>query len=210
MPQRIDRRRLAPDAGFSLLEMLIAVGILSVISALAFVVVRASHESASLAAAKSTVQQNVRDVMTQLTRELESAYAEPPPGVTTGRVNAQNIAVAEGGAAVTFWRPEADPEVIGHIELGPINLAFNTDAPEDPDPEEVYPGRVLRGFGGESAIVGAADNISALEFELLPHLSPNDNRLTRLRIRVAAAERHGLRREHVVRAELETIINLKN
>ncbi|GMW00047.1 MAG: hypothetical protein AMXMBFR84_11850 [Candidatus Hydrogenedentota bacterium] len=59
--------------GFTLLELLITVALLAVVSLLGFVAVQSSVASAGTAAAKSDVQQAVRDVMAIMVTELQTA-----------------------------------------------------------------------------------------------------------------------------------------
>jgi prepilin-type N-terminal cleavage/methylation domain-containing protein len=216
--------------GYTLIETMVAVSILSFIALLSWVVIRSSHESTTLAASKSIVQQNLRDVMNALTAELELAYAQPLAGITNTRINSEDIRVSSDGRTVTYWRPAPLEEMTGHQEIGPIVIRFEDedvdeevtgDSEIDPGNAKLDPGedkngdgtltrRVVRIFNGQTIVLGAANDLANVQFQLLPNVAPDDDRLTRLRIRLESSKRHGMGEAHYVFGELETTINLLN
>ncbi len=212
--------------GFSLLEITIAISILSIISMLGYVMLISSTESAQLAQAKAEVQGNLRDVMGELTSALREAYtartvnAAPPiaPEDTAA------IRVSEDGQSVTFQVPVAidDPSrvqssapitfLLQNEDTYESEIGFNAvlDGGEDTNGDGVLTRRIARIEGGQEVPVGVANNISACTFQLLPSEDSGNNQLTTLRIWLEASKSYGLSPPTLVRGELESRIHLAN
>ena len=59
-------------------------------------------------------------------------------------------------------------------------------------------------------VLGASNDISDVEFTLLPNQNSDDERLTTLQIRLESVKRYGAGRERLVRSELVSSIHLEN
>lgn len=210
--------------GFTLLELMVSMAILSVVSLLGFIVIRSSHESRVLIEAQGLVSSDLRAVMGALTAELELAYMEPRRASVLRPEGVENVEVSADGHTITFYRPVADDSPQGYRWEGPIVFTwFSEDLPadgtdgngvlddgEDANGNGVLDRRVLRIQGGETRVVGAANTISRAEFELLENEDPADNRLTSLRIRIEASAAHGPGNGKLVRSALESRIRFMN
>ena len=213
-------------AGFTLLEVSMALTILSVVSLLSFIVLRSSTESASLSQAKADVQASLRDVMTVLSDEVRSAYtdrtvASQPP---IAPEDTQSIFIDEDGTQLTCQVPIPTGTATMVTASSPIvfrweneDLASTTGLPnarldpgEDTNGDGALTRRVVREQSGVTTVVGAANNISNLQFQLLSNAATEETALTKLRIHLEATKRYGEGEGKWVRAQLETTIDLAN
>lgn len=210
--------------GFTLIELMISMVILSIISLLGFIVIRSSYESQSLIEAQGLVNANLRGVMAGLTSELELAYTEPRLQSVQQPAGVEPVAVSNEGRTVTFFRPVADSSPRGYAWRGPITFSLqNEDTPEgtqgegnallDPGEDENEDGvlnrRILRTEGAEERTIGGANNISDLQFQLIQNPDPNDNRFTSLQIRLTASVAYGPSNQ-IVRNSLESRVRFMN
>ncbi len=180
--------------GFSLIELMIAVSILSIVSLLGWVALHTSTQQTSLAAAQSGAQQAVRSVAMLLSEEIEVASAADRenvnPPVTGLRINSPCMAdpdglVNNGGTSceteVVFETP---PDVTGtpwtKVRIRYINEDENgngkLDAGEDVNADQ----RLNRGFyriedrdgdggvseSGDMVLLGSTNSIVAASFAL--------------------------------------------
>ena len=99
--------------GFTLLEMMISLSVLSVISLLGFIVIRSSYESQALIEAKSTMDRELRDLMASLTSELEMAYTDPVLDSVSTPENVEKVRVSSDKKSITFYRPVPDNSLKG-------------------------------------------------------------------------------------------------
>lgn len=214
------------NTGFTLLEVSISMAILSIVSLLGFVVLKSSTESAGLAQAKAEVQANLRDVMAEITSEVRQAYTQRmvdvvPPILPEGT---ESIRIAPGNASITFQvpQPTSGPDIVApsipitiaheNEDVGGGSLSGNSllDPGEDVNEDGVLSRRVLRSQGGVTTVLGGANNISSVLFQLVPNQSAADNNLTSLVIRLAATKRYGPGFRYEVREILESTVDLKN
>lgn len=99
------------NKGFTLLETMIATGVLSVLSLLMFTAVQASITSSRVANAETRVQNNIRETLPDMIREIELAArattAAGIPGVTGITVFRDGVAMDWGiaGDLVVFQVP---------------------------------------------------------------------------------------------------------
>ena len=193
--------------GFTLIEVTISMGILSIIALLSFIVLQSTTESTQLADAKSRVQSDLRDVMSAITTEVQSAYTDRLVDRTLAPKDAESISVNEEGDGITFQVPVL---VNAHRIVDtstPITIQ-HMQADTQPTPGTGRP--VLRIQDGNEFIIAAAQSITSLEFELLPHPAANRNENNRLRIRMEAEHRYGAGHQKLARAVLESTIQLHN
>lgn len=171
--------------GFTLLELMITMGLLSFIGFLGFVAMRSSAVTMSVSDAKTTAQANVRDVIMVLANELQFG---PKASTSAGNPSVHPIDITNGptpdvGSEITFQVPL---DVTGRKWSNPIQYRFmNEDADgngqlgpgEDTDGDGVLTRCILRiedrnGDGdvadsGEMRRIAAANDVSSLQFELV-------------------------------------------
>lgn len=212
--------------GFTLVEVTLSMGLLSVVALLAFVVLRGSTETAALAQAKAEVQAGVRDAMNAITAELRTAYTQRtvdtiPPIAPRNTVS---IVVSEAGDEITFQIPVRleTPEMVQsslpitiryeNEDTGGSGMSGNAilDPGEDSNEDGMLTRRLLRTQDGISTVVGATNTLSGVRFQLLPNQSVRNNQLTTLYIWLEASKRYGPGQGKMVRAQLETTIALEN
>jgi len=153
--------------GFTLVELVIAMGIMLVVMAMGFVAVQASNRSAMTAQARATVQQNVRDVMAEMARELElAATVTTPPDVYA-------LSVSSNPAEVVFQVPA---DLTGNNWSTPITYRFVNedqnangkldDFEDDEDEDGVLTRRVIRLQDWAQRPLGAANDLENVDFTL--------------------------------------------
>ncbi|HNR33366.1 MAG TPA: prepilin-type N-terminal cleavage/methylation domain-containing protein [Candidatus Hydrogenedentes bacterium] len=205
--------------GFTLIEVMVAMGVFSIVSLLGFIAIRSTYESQSLIAAQSEAQRELRDVMSTLTTDLELAYAPPKAQSVINPEGVEPISLAPDGRSVRFYRPIPDASIQGFTWTGPITFLFEhedtddnalLDPGEDANSDGMLTRRIVRQIGDVATPVGGANNLSAVEFELLENAASNDNRTTRLRIRLEATVRYGPGNGLIARQELESEIQFLN
>ncbi len=211
--------------GYSLIEVMVAVGILSVVSVLSFIVLRSSNEAVSLATAKSEVQGNLRDVMAAISREVEAAFIPEHVSRTPERMNAEDIEVLSDGREIRFWKVEQSPNSLLPVEVGPLRIFLESEdlglvsgnpmnAKLDPGEDENGDGaltrRVVLERDDTERTLAAANDVADLQFALLPSNNEEDERLTRLQVTLTASRRHGFNNEHLVTATLTSVIQMSN
>ena len=193
--------------GFTLLELMISMGILTIVGALGIVAIMASTTAANVARAKTGVQQNVRDVMNALVAEIQLTAKEADDSLDPPLEPLQIVEnpVPTSPIEVVFQVPVDDT---GENWTEPIHFRYINedvnenallDGDEDADGDGALTRRILRiedtnGDGdtddsGESEIVAAANDLSDVQFEL------DENRLT---ITLTASRMIGLQRRELV------------
>ncbi len=205
--------------GFTLVELAVSTAVLSVISLLAYVVLSSSMESAALAQAKSESQSNLRDVMGALTSELRLAYTARTIDALVAPEDTEAIRLGESEKEIIYQIPvpTGGPDM-ATASLPIMVTLYNEDddgdgildSDEDTNEDGALNRRVVRIQGGEETILAAANDISDLQFELLSHMDTGNDRLTRVRIRLESVKHYGSNKEKTSRAELESIIDIKN
>lgn len=168
--------------GFTLVELVISMAILTIISVLGVVALQTSTSSVATAESKADVQDNIRDVLAAMSRELQMASKisddslTPPLDAVTVNQNP-----APGSPTELVFQTPTNGS--GRNWTRPIRFRFvNEDANEngrldegeDLDDDGVLSRRVLRiqdrnGDGdtidvGERAPVGGANDLSDVQF----------------------------------------------
>jgi prepilin-type N-terminal cleavage/methylation domain-containing protein len=206
------------NTGFSLLEMSISMAILSIISLLGFIVLQSSTESAAIATGKNKVQSDLRDVMQLLTSEVREAYTRRTIDAMIAPDETEAIQVSEDGESIT-WQTPVPVDGPGMVTVSaPITVFFENedengnallDDGEDTNQDGVLTRRLVRVQDGTETTLAAANNISAVQFALLPNSDTGNDMLTTLQISLESAIRYG-GDDKLVRAALESRIDLKN
>lgn len=172
------------NAGLTLLELIIVVALMSIFGLLAFVAVTSATEATVLADAKTQTQSDLRQVVMQISDELQLASKTPnnalTPPLQAVRINRDMDAnspveivfqVPLDGSGTNWSRPVR----FRHFTEDLNNNAL-LDPGEDVDGDGVLSRRVLRledlnGDGtfdgpGETVQVGSANNIAELDFAI--------------------------------------------
>lgn len=209
--------------GFTLVEILVSMTILSVVSLLGFIAIRSSYESQTLIEAQGEIQSDLRNVMAALHADLELAYAQPKMISVNDPEGVEPIRVSTDGKTVTYFRPVPDNSAQGFQWQGPFTLQFldedlddgsggnaRLDSGEDANGDGMLNRQILRVFGGDETPLGGANNIADVQFELIANADPADNRNTRLRIRLIATKHYGPGAGKLIRQEMESEIQFLN
>lgn len=168
------------QAGFTLLEMLVSVSILTVVSLLTFVALQSSTQSNIVSAAKEEVGANLRDALLALNAEVRQAYtartvdADPP----IAPEDAFAITVINNGRGLRYCVPEPSPTSPIPGASAPIEIIFENEdiaggAPnglledgEDLNGDGALTRRLVRRENGVDRYLGSANNISDVLFSL--------------------------------------------
>jgi len=136
----------------------------------------------------------------------------------------ESIQIADGATGITFQVPEPTFGPDMAAPSAPITIAYENedigegslggngllDPGEDVNEDGALSRRLVRSQGGVTTVLGGANNISAVAFQLVPNQSATDNNLTSLVIRLEATKRYGPGWRYVVHEILESTVDLKN
>lgn len=168
--------------GFTLVELVISMAILAIISVLGIVALQSSTTSMATAESKADVQDNVRDALAAMTRELQMASKTSDDSLTPPLdAVAINANPAAGSPTeLVFQTPTSGS---GRNWSRPIRYRYlnedangngRLDSGEDLDSDAVLTRRIVRiqdrnGDGdtadsGEIAPVGGANDLSTVQF----------------------------------------------
>jgi prepilin-type N-terminal cleavage/methylation domain-containing protein len=155
-------------SGFTLLELSISMALLSIISLMAFTVINGVTASVKLSSTKDQVQGAVRDTLSVMSAELEQASRKTNTGLTPPL---QALAVLSA-SSVRFQVPVDNT---GTVFSQPITYALvnedangngRLDAGEDANGDGTLTRRITRTQNGVTRSIGAANNISSVQFAL--------------------------------------------
>ena len=212
------------NAGFTLLEMTISVAILTIVSLLTFVTLRASTESSVNNAIKEEIGANLRDTAIAITAEVRQAYsgrtvdADPPHSPE----DAFSLTVINSGKGIRFCVPEV---VDGSVRPGasaPITIEFENedtvggkngllDPSEDANGDGVLTRRLVRKVGTDVEVIGAANNISDVTFTLQENVSDLSQTNNVLRIQLTGSKKLQSGSDYfMVTDQIESTIALEN
>lgn len=217
------------QAGFSLPELLISIGIFTVVSLLAFIVLQSSVEASRLTDTQGQMQAALRDVMQQISGELRSAYSERtiapknPDEKASTQIPAGTVAVtiSNNGRTIQFQRPVASTTKPVPQPSTPITFSLQSEdtgfatgdaklAPgEDANADGILNRRLVRTQSGTTTPVGGSNDVADVQFELLASPDSGDKNKTVLRIRLVSTKLIGAK-NRLITADLESRINLVN
>ncbi len=92
-------------AGFTLVELMIASSVFTLLSVAIYATVSATVEATGTATAESEIHQSLRDVMREMTAELQLAAAENDPTLADPLFGLQVIDVGGVPSSITFQTP---------------------------------------------------------------------------------------------------------
>lgn len=212
------------NAGFTLIEVVVAASFFAVVTAMSLVALTTTTKLASMSEAQAQVQANLRTAMSEAAMELRTAYSDRLVAANLAPEDAASIVVSPDGTSVTFQVPvlvEGSP-IIGAST--PITYRFeNEDTPveatgmgnalldpgEDVNGDGVLTRRIMRTQDGTEGIVGLPNEISSVRFTLEPN--PLDGLLTTVLVELEGLKRYAGRSDNeLVRARLESRIHLEN
>jgi len=159
--------------GFTLVELTVSMTILTVVSALMFVVLQSSTSAIGLAEAKETAQASLRDTLGAMTRELQLASkttnpALVPPLQGLQVVNPQEIVFqVPVNSFGTVWSTPITYRFIN--EDGGTHEGANNgrlDDGEDADGDGALTRRVVRIQDGQERPLAPSNDMSAVQFAL--------------------------------------------
>ena len=156
--------------GMTLLELTIAMGMTVVVAVLGFIAVQTSGRSMAVATAQDKVQGNVRNVLAEITRELELAAS-----VTNDPfVEALEVSHDQSQPEVTFQIPLdtsgtnwSSPITYRYVNED-LNYNNKLDEGEDEDGDGLLTRRIIRIEDGEERLIGGANDLSHVDFYLEP------------------------------------------
>lgn len=205
--------------GYTLLESIIATSILSIVSLLGFIVLKSSNDAAQLTSAKVDVQNNLRDTMSVLTRELREGVTKATTELTGAPEGLSAVALDGEGTEIVFQIPDPQPGQTQIAYSTPIRFQLqfedgNGNGKLDPDEDEngdgVLTRRVVRIQDGVTTPIASANNIDSVEFILLQNQDSGNDNLTTVSIRLTGSKRHGTGDGHAVVSELSSTVRLVN
>ncbi|NUM54386.1 MAG: prepilin-type N-terminal cleavage/methylation domain-containing protein [Candidatus Hydrogenedentes bacterium] len=205
--------------GFTLMELMMVVAILAVISVLGIAALQTSGTALATASTKSLVQDNLRDVVASMKRELQLASKTPDDSLLPPlQAVAVNANPAPNCATEIVFQTPTDNTALRWTD--PIRFRYYNedangngilDAGEDSDGDGTLSRRILRledldGDGdtndpGEQTVVAGANNISDVQFVL------NNNIVT---ITVTSQKLQGFDTSHPITATVTSDIYLQN
>jgi len=205
--------------GHTMVEVMLAMSILTIVSLLGFLVIQASASSAQLANAKVDVQNNLRDSMAVLATELREGVTAPTTEATGAPPDLFPVAVSNEGKQITFQVPESTTGEELYAYSTPITFWLQNedangngrlDEGEDTNEDGVLTRRIVRTQDGEDTAVAGAQNIDQATFTLLEHQAGGNDELTTVRITLSGSKRYGAGEGKLVSAEMTSNIRLVN
>lgn len=215
--------------GFSLVELVIAMGVLMIVSLLGYIVMASSTESARVADAQAQLQANLRNVMQQISAEVKAAYSERtinpqnPGELPNTQIPASTVALSVGnsGRSISFQRPVASttnpvpqPAPLITIALQCEDAGFKDgnatlDAGEDANSDGILTRRMTRTQSATTTPMGAVNDLADVTFTLMASENTNDKNKSTLRVRLVASKLVGIKKR-LIKADLEGRIHLEN
>lgn len=162
-------------AGFTLLELSIATGILTVVSLLTFIVTQSTTSAVAVADAKEQAQASVRDTLNAMASELQLAakVANPalvPPLNAVSVVNPGEIVFQiPVNSTGSVWSTPIRYRFVNEDASGPGAENARLDDGEDADGDGALTRHIVRIQDGVTTVLGAANDLSLVQFVLSPN-----------------------------------------
>ena len=138
-------------SGFTLIEVMISMALITVVSALGLVAMQSSTNAINLNQALALIQQDARDAVMAISQETEFAVKQAPTGQSLP-LGVTGASVANDGNSFTYQVPTNSNFT---AFSSPITLSF------DPDTRQI-----LRTQSGATRVVGSANSVSQTAFQL--------------------------------------------
>ncbi len=212
--------------GFTLIEVTISVALMGIISLLSFLALQSSVKSSSLSYVQNEIDSDLRNTFNELSELVKQAYTEVSTNVTppTAPAGAEAIRIQNEGRGLRFFVPvhintpafvqSSQPILILYenedrsIGGTPANAIL--DNGEDTNGDKALTRRLVMVQGNNRRVLGSANCISNVEFQLLPDRSDSTNAPTLLYIYLEGTKRMGPGEGPLIRAELSGTIKLEN
>ncbi len=212
--------------GFTLVEVTISVALMGIISLLSFLALQSSVKSSSLSYVQNEIDSDLRNTFNELSELVKQAYTEVSANVTppTMPSGAEAIQIQNEGRGLRFFVPVpvTTPAFIQSSQ--PITVLFENedrsaggvpanallDDGEDTNGDRALTRRLVMVQGNNRRVIGSANCISNVEFQLLPDRSDSSNTPTLLYIYLEGTKRMGPGEGPLIRAELSGTIKLEN
>lgn len=207
------------ERGYTMVEIMVSMAILTVVSLLGFIVLQSSTTSAQLANAKVDVQNNLRDTLVSLTSELREGVTTLTTEKTGAPDNLAPVAVGADGDRITFQIPEKasggdlfdySTPITYWLQNEDENGNGRLDEGEDTNEDGALTRRLVRTQDGEDTPVAGAMTIDQVTFTLLENQSVHNKELTAVRITMTGSKRYGPGSGKLVAAEMTSSIRLVN
>lgn len=205
--------------GHTMVEVMISTAILTVVSLLGFIVLQTSTSSAQLANAKVEVQNNLRDTMLTLSRELREGVTELTTKKTGAPEDLYAIKLDGDGKVLTFQTPVAGEGDILYTYSTPITFSLQNedlngngklDDGEDANGDGVLTRRVVRTQDELTESVASANTIDNVQFALVQNQAAGKNYVSTVQISLSGSKRYGDGEGKLVRSEMNSSIRLVN
>lgn len=207
------------ERGHSLLEVMVASSILTVVSLLGFIVVKSSNETAQLTTAKAEVQNNLRDSMAALVDELREGVTVATTELTGAPEDLAAVSVEDDGKRIVFQIPAPEPGATQIAYSTPVSFTLENedengngrlDAGEDENGDGALTRRIVRVQDGAETPVAGATTIDDVTFTLLENQAEDNDNLTTVRIQMAGSKRYGAGDGKLVLSQMESVVRLVN
>ncbi len=212
--------------GFTLIEATISVALMGIISLLSFLALQSSVKSSSLSFVQNEIDSDLRNTYNELSELVKQAYTEASTNVTPpiSPAGAEAIQVQNNGRGLRFFVPvpvnnssfirSSQPILVQHENedraSGGVAPNAILDAGEDTNGDRTLTRRLVLVEGNNRRVIGSANCISNVEFQLLPDRSNSNNLPTLLYIYLEGTKRMGPGEGPLIRAELSGTIKLEN
>ena len=155
------------NKGFTLLEMTLAMALTVIVALLGLTALRTSIRTVALADAKDTVQRNLRDVLAEVTAEVQlAASQDDAPTVyairTVGEAQAEIVFQVPLDNAGANWSTPITYRFVNEDANGNGKL----DEGEDADGDGALARHIARVQDDVTRVVAAANNVSQARFVL--------------------------------------------
>lgn len=212
--------------GFTLIEVTISATLIATISLLSFLALQSSVKSASLSYVQNEIDSDLRNTFNELSELVKQAYTEVTTNVTppVAPPGAEAIQLQNNGQSLRFFVPVPvnTPEFVQSSQ--PILVQYENedrssegvppnailDVGEDTNGDGALTRRLVMIQGDNRRVIGSANCISNVEFQLLPDRSDKENTPTLLYIYLEGTKRMGPGEGPLIRAELSGIVKLEN
>lgn len=207
------------NQGHTLVEIMVSMGILSVVSLLGFIVLQSSTSSAQLANAKVDVQNNLRDTMAALIAELREGVTQTTTDKTGAPDGLYPVAVGDEGRSITFQVPRPVSGEALYAYSTPITFSLQNedqngngilDPDEDTNGDGVLTRRIVRSQDGVTTPVASASTIDFVNFSLVINKANSITDLTTAQIILRGSKRYGAGEGKPVLSETTSSIRLVN
>lgn len=207
------------NKGYTMLETMVATSILTIVSLLGFIVLKSSNDAAQLTTAKVDVQNNLRDTMNALTRELREGVTATTTELTGAPEGLFAVKIEGEGSEIVFQIPEPQPAETQISYSTPIRFSLQNedengngklDPGEDTNEDGVLNRRIVRVQDGALLPVASASTIEGVQFTLVENQDATNDDLTTVSIRLTGSKRHGAGEGQLVVAEMTSTVRLVN